>query len=391
MKNIISKLDDVLMYAYKRYQIVLDYGKGVYLYDVNGKKYLDFGAGIAVCALGYNNEEFNDALKNTIDKAIHFSNYFYSKPMLEAATKLTKAAKMDKIFFANSGSEANEGAIKLAKKYAKMNGHENRHKIISMEKSFHGRSAGALSVTGNKKYRECFEPMLPDVHFATYNDLESVKKLVDDDTYAIILEPVQGEGGIYKADKEFIEGVRKLCDEHDIIMICDEVQCGMGRTGKMFAYENYEIKPDIITMAKGIGNGVVVGAFAAVEKVGKCLVPGDHGTTFGGNPLATTAVSKCLDLFEKNSILDNVNTVGAYLNEKLQELVDKKDVCAACRGIGLMQALELKVEARQYIDKALDNGLILMAAGANTIRFVPPLVISKENVDEMIAILDAIL
>ena len=383
--------DDAILKTYNRYPVVLDHGEGVKLYDTDGKEYLDFGAGIAVCALGYGDKEYTDALKAQIDKGIHFSNYFYSEPLLQAAKGLAKATGLDRVFMANSGTEANEGALKMARKYAIMQGHENRHEIISMNKAFHGRSMGALSVTGTAKYREPFEPMLQGVTFADYNDLESVKAAVTENTYAIIVEAVQGEGGIYPANAEFLQGIRKLCDENDIVMICDEIQCGMGRSGKMFAYQNYDIVPDIVTMAKGIGNGITVGAIAAKEEVAKCLVPGDHGTTFGGNPLACAAVAKTLEIFEKREIPNHVEEVGEYLSECLQKLVEKKEIAVETRGMGLMRGLELSVPAGPYITKALEKGVIFMSAGANVIRFIPPLIIEKSDVDKMIAILDSVL
>jgi acetylornithine/N-succinyldiaminopimelate aminotransferase len=364
----------------------------VCLYDINGKKYLDFVSGIAVFALGYNNKEYNDALKAQIDKIIHTSNYYYNVPAIEAAKKLKKVSGMDRVFFTNSGAEAVEGALKAARKYAFLKDGKNDHEIIAMNHSFHGRTFGALSVTGNPKYREPFEPMIGNIKFADMNDLGSVKALVNDKTCAIILETVQGEGGIYPATKEFLEGIRAICDEKDILLILDEIQCGMGRTGYMYAWQKYGVKPDIMTTAKALGCGVPVGAFMMTEKVGQnSLVAGDHGTTYGGNPLACAAISKVLDLYEKQHILENVNSVAPYLEEKLDELVDKYDFIETRRGSGLMQGLVFNKPVGEYINKALENGLILINAGANIIRFVPSLVISKENVDEMIAILEKVL
>lgn len=391
MKQMMEQSEQYLIHSYNRYPIVLDYGEDVYLFDVEGNKYLDFGAGIAVCALGYSDEVYKEALKKQIDKGIHFSNYFYSQPLMQAAEGLAKATGMDKVFMANSGTEANEGALKLARKYAIMQGHEERHEIISMNKAFHGRSMGALSVTGTAKYREPFEPMIGGVTFADYNDLESVKRAVTDKTYAIIVEVIQGEGGIYPAQPEFLQGIRELCSEHDILMICDEIQCGMGRSGKMFAYEQYGIKPDIVTMAKGIGNGMTVGAIATTEAVGKALVPGDHGTTFGGSPLACAAVVATLEEFGKKQIPAHVSEVGDYLAERLQYIADTKEVAKEARGLGLMRGLELTEPAGPYILKALEKGVILMSAGTHVIRFIPPLIIEKKHVDEMIAVLEDIL
>ena len=391
MKKIIEQSEQYLIHSYNRYPIVLDYGEDVYLFDAEGKKYLDFGAGIAVCALGYSDEAYKEALKKQIDKGIHFSNYFYSQPLLQAAKGLAKASEMDKVFMANSGTEANEGALKLARKYAIMQGHEARHEIVSMNKAFHGRSMGALSVTGTAKYREPFEPMIGGVTFADYNDLASVQKAVTDKTYAIIVEAVQGEGGIYPAQAEFLEGIREICTEHDILMICDEIQCGMGRSGEMFAYQAYGIKPDIVTMAKGIGNGMTVGAIATTETIAEALVPGDHGTTFGGSPLACAAVSATLQEFEKKQIPAHVAEVGDYLAKRLQNLVDTKKIAKETRGLGLMRGLELTEPAGPYIIKALEKGVILMSAGTHVIRFISPLIIEKKHVDEMIAVLEEIL
>ena len=391
MKQMIEKSEQYLVHSYNRYPVVLDYGKGVYLYDTDGKKYLDFGAGIAVCALGYGNERFERALKEQIDKGIHFSNYFYSEPLMRAAKGLAEAAGMDKVFMANTGTEANEGALKLARKYAIMHGYEERHEIISMEKAFHGRTMGALSVTGTEKYREPFNPLIGGVTFAQYNNPESVENSMTDKTYAVIVEAVQGEGGIYPAEPEFLRGIRSLCDSHDCMMICDEIQCGMGRTGKMFAYEHYGVKPDIVTMAKGIGNGMTAGAIATTEKIAAALVPGDHGTTFGGNPLACAAVTATLDEFAEKDIPAHVTEMGEYLAERLQYLVETKDVAKETRGLGLMRGLELTEPANPYILKALEKGLILMSAGTHVIRFIPPLIIERAQIDEMIAILEEIL
>lgn len=297
---------------------------------------------------------------------------------------LTKATGMDRVFFTNSGTEAVEGAIKLAKKYAYLKDGSTDHEIIAMEHSFHGRSMGALAVTGNKHYQEAFGPMIPGIRFARYNDLESVKELVNEKTCAIIFETVQGEGGVYPAKKEFIEGVRKLCDEKGILLILDEIQCGMGRTGSMFAYQQYGVKPDIVTVAKALGCGVPVGAFAAKDEVAKALVPGDHGTTYGGNPLACAAAVKVFELFDSLKVLDNVKEVGAYLASELDKIVAEYDIATERRGMGLIQGLQLSVNPKDVIANALDNGLILFSAGTNVIRFVPPLVITKADVDEMI-------
>ena len=381
----IDTAEQELLHTYNRFSLVLDHGEGVYLYDTDGKQYLDFAAGIAVCALGYGNKDYNDALKAQVDKLLHTSNLYYNVPTIEAAKKALKASGMDRIFFTNSGTEAIEGAIKAAKKYAFTRDGHAGHEIIAMNHSFHGRSIGALSVTGNAHYQEPFEPLMPGVKFADFNNLESVKAQITDKTCAIIMETVQGEGGIYPAEKEFIEGVRALCDEKDILLILDEIQCGMGRTGEMFAWHNYGVKPDIMTCAKALGCGVPVGAFFMTQKVAdKSLAPGDHGTTYGGNPFVGTAVSTVFDLFEKHKILDNVHEVAPYLEQKLDELVAKYDFLTTRRGMGLMQGLVCTLPVGQVSAKALEQGLIIITAGADVIRMVPPLVIEKKHVDEMI-------
>lgn len=380
----IDSAEQELLHTYNRFSLVLDHGEGVYLYDTDGKQYLDFAAGIAVCALGYGNKDYNDALKEQVDKLLHTSNLYYNVPTIEAAKKALAASTMDRVFFTNSGTEAIEGAIKAAKKYAFTRDGHAEHEIIAMNHSFHGRSIGALSVTGNAHYQEPFEPLMPGVKFADFNNLDSVKAQITDKTCAIIMETVQGEGGIYPAEKEFLEGVRALCDEKDILLILDEIQCGMGRTGAMFAWQNYGVKPDIMTCAKALGCGVPVGAFFMTQKVAdKSLAPGDHGTTYGGNPFVGATVSTVFDLFEKQKILDNVHDVAPYLEEKLDALVAKYDFLTTRRGMGLMQGLVCKLPVGQVSAKALEQGLIIITAGADVIRMVPPLVIEKKHVDEM--------
>lgn len=392
MQEYIDEAESELLHTYNRYQIVLDKGDGVYLYDYNGKKYLDFVSGIAVFALGYHNESYNNALKEQIDKLIHTSNYYYNVPAIEAAKKLKAVSGMDRVFFTNSGAEAIEGAIKAARKYAYLKDGTTDHEIIAMEHSFHGRTMGALSVTGNPHYREAFEPGIGNIRFATMNDIDSVKALINEKTCAIIMETVQGEGGIHPADEAFLRELRKICDEKDILLILDEIQCGMGRTGYMFAWQKYGVKPDIMTTAKALGCGVPVGAFLLNEKVGAhSLAAGDHGTTYGGNPLVCAAVNKVLDLFEMNHIIENVREVAPYLEKRLDELKEKYDFIIDRRGAGLMQGLEFDRPVAPYINSALDKGLMLINAGQSIIRLVPPLIITKQNVDDMIAVLDTCL
>lgn len=390
MQEYIAEAESALLHTYNRYQIVLDRGEGVYLYDIEGKKYLDFVAGIAVFALGYHNREYDEALKGQIDKLIHTSNYYYNVPAIEAAKKLKKVSGMDRVFFTNSGAEAIEGAIKAARKHAYLKDGTTDHEIIALNHSFHGRTMGALSVTGNPKYREAFEPLIGNVRFADMNDLDSVKAQVTDKTCAILMETVQGEGGLTPATEGFLKGVRALCDEKGLLLVLDEIQCGMGRTGYMFAWQKYGVKPDVMAVAKGLGCGVPVGAFLMTEQVGQnSLAAGDHGTTYGGNPLACAAVGKVLDLFERDNIIERVReNVAPYLERRLEELKERHACIRERRGIGLMQGLVFDGPVGGIINRALEEGLILINAGTNIIRLVPPLVIRKEHVDEMISILE---
>ncbi len=384
-----EQTEQYVLHTYNRFPIVPERGEGVYLYDTDGKKYLDFAAGIAVCALGYSNERFKEALKDQVDRLMHTSNLYYNVPLADAAKKLAEASGMDKVFFTNSGTEAIEGAIKAARKYAWIKDGSNDHEIIAMDQSFHGRSMGALSVTGNAHYQEAFKPMIGGVRFAKFNDLDSVKALVNEKTCAIILEPVQGEGGIYPASQEFLEGVRAICDETDSLLIFDEVQCGMGRTGSMFAWQQYGVQPDIMTCAKALGCGFPVGAFVLNKRAAeKSLVPGDHGTTYGGNPLALRAVSTVFSLFEELKIIEHVQELTPYLEEKLDELVEGSGYLTGRRGRGFMQGLVVEGKpVGEIITKARDNGLLIISAGTNVLRLVPPLVITKENIDAMAGIL----
>ena len=387
----IQAAEENLIHVYNRFPIALDHGEGMYLYDTEGKEYLDFAAGFAVSGLGYDNKELNQALKDQIDKLYHTSNLYFHESCGEAAKELNRISGMDRVFFTNSGGEANEGALKAARRYAytKKTG---RYEFIAMQNSFHGRSFGAVSVTGHDSYREPFEPVVPGVRFAEFNDLDSVKALVNDKTCAIILETIQGEGGIYPATEAFIKGVRALCDEHDILLILDEIQCGMGRTGEMFAWQHYGVKPDIMTSAKALGCGVPVGAFLMTERVAeKSLAPGDHGTTYGGNPFVGAAVDKVLEMMERDHITEHVKKVAPYLEKKLDELVAKYDFLTERRGMGLMQGVVCEKPVGQIAAKALEAGLIVITAGSNVLRFVPPLIIEEKDVDEMISRLESIL
>lgn len=388
MQLMIGQAEKDLLHTYNRYQIVLDHGEGMYLYDVNGKKYLDFMAGIAVFALGYGNKAYDDALKAQIDKILHTSNYFYNEPAIRAASRLKKVSGMDRVFFTNSGAEAVEGALKAAMKHAWLKDGCTSHQVIAMENSFHGRTYGALSVTGNEKYRLPFGQMPCDVQFAQLNDLESVKNLVTDETCAMIVEPVQGEGGLMPASEDFLKGLRALCTEKEILLIFDEIQCGMGRTGSMFAWHRFGVRPDIMTCAKSLGCGVPVGAFLLTEEVGQSsLAAGDHGTTYGGNPFACAAVNAVLDQYEALDLVHHVTETAPYLTKTLDALAAEFSCIKERRGVGFMQGLVFDRPVGPIINDAMDHGLIMINAGASILRFVPALITEKEHIDEMARIL----
>lgn len=386
----IDRAEHVLYKTYNRFPVVFDHGEGVKLYDTDGQEYLDFGAGIAVMGLGYSCDEVKNAVKEQMDKLPHISNLFYNEPAIDAGEKLLAVSEMDKVFFTNSGTEAIEGALKIAKRYAYNKGMAPDYEIIAMKHSFHGRSLGALSLTGNDHYQEPFAPLIPNIKFAQFNDLDSVKALFSDKTCAVIMETIQGEGGIYPATEEFIKGVRALCDEHDALLVLDEIQCGMGRSGEMFAWQGYGVKPDVMTSAKALGNGVPIGAFLACGKAATAMVPGDHGTTYGGNPLVCAAANAVLDVFKEKNITGHVKEEGAYLLEKLEEVAAAYDCVIAHRGKGLIQGLEFNTAVGPVVTNALlEQHLVLISAGANIIRFVPPLVIEKADVDAMVGKLKA--
>ena len=390
MNEQMKESEKTILHTYNRFPVVFERGEGCCLYDSEGKEYLDFAAGIAVNALGYHYPGYDDALKAQIDKLMHISNLYYNEPIIQAGANLVKASGMSKAFFTNSGTEAIEGALKAAKKYAYTKTGPADHEIIAMNHSFHGRSVGALSVTGTAHYREPFEPLMGGVRFADFNDLESVKAQVTEKTCAIITEVVQGEGGIYPAEKNFLEGLRQLCDERDIILIFDEIQCGMGRTGHYFAWQAYGVQPDIMTCAKALGCGVPVGAFVLNEKAASAsLEPGDHGTTYGGNPFVCAAVNKVFEIFEKDKILEHVQELTPYLEEKLDDLAARHECVTSRRGAGFIHGLVIAGRpVGEVVNKALKEGLLVISAGKDVLRFVPPLVITREHIDQMAEILD---
>ncbi|EDC4837214.1 aspartate aminotransferase family protein [Campylobacter coli] len=371
--------------TYKRFDIVLESGEGVYLLDDKGKKYLDFSSGIGVCALGYNHAEFNAKIKAQVDKLLHTSNLYYNENIAQAAKHLAKASGLERVFFTNSGAESIEGAMKVARKYAFNKGIKGGN-FIAFKHSFHGRTLGALSLTANEKYQKPFKPLISGVKFAKYNDFSSVERLVNEKTCAIILESVQGEGGVNPAQKDFYKALRKLCDEKDILLITDEIQCGMGRSGKFFAYEHSGILPDVMTSAKALGCGLSVGAFVVSEKVAqKSLEAGDHGSTYGGNPLVCAGVNAVFEIFKKEKILENVSKLTPYLEQSLENLIKEFRFCKKRKGLGFMQGLSLdkSVKVAEVIKKCQENSLLLISCGENDLRFLPPLIIEKSHIDEM--------
>ncbi|MBQ9064577.1 MAG: aspartate aminotransferase family protein [Blautia sp.] len=390
MQEQMNRAEESILHTYNRFPVVFERGEGVYLYDTEGRKYLDFAAGIAVNSLGYHYPGYDEALKDQIDRLTHISNLYYSVPLAEAGRKVLNASGMSRVFFTNSGTEAIEGAIKAARKYAYQKTGHAGFEIVAMNESFHGRSIGALSVTGNEHYREPFEPLMGGVRFADFNDLESVKAQVNDKTCAVICETVQGEGGIHPASKEFLQGLRALCDEKDILLILDEIQCGMGRTGHYFAWQAYGVQPDIMTCAKALGCGVPVGAFVLNEKAAAMsLAPGDHGTTYGGNPFVLAAVNKVFDIYEKDGIINHVQETAPYLEERLDDLAHRYSCVKGRRGMGFMQGLVIEGRTVSSVVKAsLDKGLLVISAGSDVLRLVPPLIITKEHIDEMVRILE---
>ena len=392
MQEMMETADTHLLHVYNRFPVVFDHGKDMYLYDTDKKKYLDFGSGIGVMAFGYGNKEFEFALESQIRKLLHTSNLFYHEPLIKASEAVCRVTGMDKVFFTNSGAEAIEGAIKAAKKYAYQRDKKAGHEVIAFSHSFHGRTVGALSVTGNDHYREPFYPLMDGVKFAEYNNYESVEALVTEKTCAILMETIQGEGGIYPADEEFIRAVRQLCTDRDIVFILDEIQCGMGRSGHMYAYEHYDIKPDIVTTAKALGGGVPVGAFAVSKKLAQTsLAPGDHGTTYGGNPLVCAAFYKSIDMMEEMNLCEHVRNTAPYLESKLEELTQKYDFVKGHRGMGFMQGLVLDVPVGDVVKDCLKNGLIVLSAGADVLRLLPPLIADEADVDAAIAVIDDVL
>lgn len=388
-QDILNENKKYIMNTYASFPIALEKGKGSYVWDFDGKKYLDFVSGIAVNCLGYNDSEFIENITSQLKKIQHCSNLYQNKPNVELAKKLVENSDFDKAFFCNSGAEAVEAALKLARKYGSTNKGIEAYEIITMKNSFHGRTLGTVTATGQEKYQEGFGPLLPGVKYVPYNDFEALEKTVNKNTCAVVLEAIQGEGGVNPANKEYLERVRELCDKLDIVMIFDEVQTGIGRTGKLFGYQIHGVKPDVISLAKGLGGGIPIGAMLATDKIASAFEPGNHASTFGGNPIATTAGNTVLDRLLDGGLLENVERQGKYLREKLEGLKEKYSLITDIRGTGLIQGIELSVPGIDLVNKCIEKGLLLVGAGSNVVRFVPPLIIKKEEIDEAINILDS--
>ena len=383
-KELIEIEDNYFINTFTRQPLVLDHGEGVKVTDIDGNEYIDMFAGIAVNALGHNHPKLVKAIQDQAEKLIHISSIYYNEPALIYAKKLVELTSFDRIFYANSGAEANEGAIKLAVKYT------GKSEVISTVESFHGRTVMTLAATGHEHYHEPFKSILPKGFInVPYNDIEAIKEAITENTAAIIVEPIQGEGGVNVPDIGYLKEIEKICHEKDIVFIVDEVQTGFGRCGTLFAHELFDVKPDIMTMAKGIGGGVPMGGILATEKVAGAFVPGDHGTTFGGGPLVCAAANAVLDTIEEDNLLDNVNEVGNYFIEELKKL--DKEIIADVRGKGLMVGLELTKPGAEYVDKLREKGFLINCTADKVLRFVPPLIITKEDIDEFVKALDEIL
>jgi predicted acetylornithine/succinylornithine family transaminase len=380
-----------LLTTYSRYPAVLARGKGVFLFDIEGKKYLDFVSGLGVNALGHAHPRIVKAIRDQAAKLIHVSNLYYHEYQGALAEKLCKLSGLDRAFFQNSGTEAIEGSIKLARLAGHRAGGETKSRLVALEGSYHGRTFGALSLTGQDKHRKGFEPLLEDVTFVKQNDVEGLRAAVNDNTCAIVLEPIFGEGGIYECSVEFLRECRALADRHKAALIFDEIQCGLGRTGTIFAFQTFGVTPDIVAIAKPIAAGLPLGAFIAKEEFATAISPGQHGTTFGGGPLACRIALEFLSIVEDEKLLENVNKVGAYLHEKLEGLVSKRNAAVGVRGRGFIQGIELEIPARPIVDAGLAEGVLFNSTHDTVVRFLPPFLMEEKHVDKGIRVLKKLL
>jgi predicted acetylornithine/succinylornithine family transaminase len=390
-EEIMALSSEYIMNTYKRFPVVLVKGSGVKVWDVNGKEYLDFASGIAVCSLGHSHPQVIAAVKEQVEKLTHVSNLYYTEPQAQLAKLLVDNSFADKVFFCNSGAEANEAAIKLARKYAHENMGPDKFELITMKDSFHGRTMATITATGQEKFQFGFTPLLEGFKYVPFNDLQALETAISAKTCGIMLEPIQGEGGVNIPDDNYLASVREICDRHGILLIVDEVQVGMGRTGKLFAYEYSGIKPDIMTLAKALGNGFPIGAMLATDKIAKAFVPGNHASTFGGNPLATAAANATMKIMLQEGVLENCRKIGDYFLLQLKKLQQKHKIIKDVRGVGLMLAAQLDIESGDIVNDCLQRGLLIISAGSKTLRFVPPLIITTQDVDRAIGVLDEVM
>ncbi len=390
-KHLMNTADKVIAKTYKRFPIVITNGKGCSLWDTEGKKYIDFVSGIAVCNLGHAHPKVSEALSKQADILLHVSNLYYTEPQIELACRLTENSFADRVFFCNSGAEANEAAIKLARKYFKDKGEKERYRIVTMEKSFHGRTMATLSATGQEKIRKGFEPILEGFDHIPFNDIDALQKSIGPSTCAVLLEPIQGEGGVRCPDPDYLKAVRRLCDETEVLLIFDEIQTGMGRTGKFFAYEHFGIEPDIMTLAKALANGLPIGAMLAREEVAEVFGPGSHASTFGGTPIVTAASVQVVKVLLEENIIHHCAKIGAYFKERLSGLKAKHESIVDVRGMGLLLGMKLEMEGDTIVKSCMEKGFLINCIQGNILRFIPPLIIEKEEIDALIACLDEVL
>jgi len=389
--TLIKRADQVMAATYKRFPVVFKKGSGCKLWDTQGRSYTDFVAGIAVCNLGHAHPRIREVVSLQAETLLHVSNLYYTLPQIELASWLVENSFADRVFFGNSGAEANEAAIKLARRYFKERGDDQRFRIITMERSFHGRTMATLSATGQEKVRKGFDPVLEGFDFVPFNNAEALRSMIGSSTCAVMLEPIQGEGGVRCPDENYLKAVRQICDDTGILMIFDEIQTGMGRSGQLFAYQNFGIEPDIMTLAKALANGLPIGAMLAKEQVAAAFGPGSHASTFGGTPIVTAAALEVCKILIEDKIIENGKKTGLFFKDKLNALKDKHAIVEDVRGLGLLLGMKLKIDGGPVVAKCMEKGILINCIQDNILRFIPPLIISKEEIDELIECLDTIL
>jgi acetylornithine aminotransferase len=388
--ELMKRADQVMATTYQRFPVVFKKGRGCKLWDTDGRSYTDFVAGIAVCNLGHAHPRISEVVSRQAAMLLHVSNLYYTLPQIDLAAWLVEHSFADRVFFGNSGAEANEAAIKLARKYFKDRGEKNRIRIVTMEGSFHGRTLATLSATGQEKVRKGFDPVLDGFDFVPFNDAEALQAQIGPATCAVMLEPIQGEGGVRRPDEKYLQAVRNICDQTGTLLIFDEIQTGMGRTGQLFAYKHFGIEPDIMTLAKALANGLPIGAMLAREKIAGAFVPGSHASTFGGTPIVTAAALEVCKILIEDKIIEKGNATGLYFKEKLNELKDRHDVIEDVRGLGLLLGIKLKIDGGPVVSQCMEKGILINCIQDNILRFIPPLIISKEEIDVLVECLDTI-